>query len=75
MLWWESWVLMFGFCFKILELAYSCNTKPPVAYMNQVLLKGRLGLKKRLNGERNKDAKAKVLCSRHLKVYLESKLI
>jgi hypothetical protein len=46
-----------------------------MAYMNQVLLKGRLGLKKRLNGERNKDAKTKVLCSRHLQVYLESKLI
>ena len=46
LLWWESWVLMFGFCFKILELAYSCNTKPPVAYMNQVLLKGRLGAEK-----------------------------
>ena len=40
-----------------------------------VLLKGRLELKKRLDGERNKDAKTKVLCSRHLKVYLESKLI
>ena len=53
MLWWESWVLMFGFCFKILELAYSCNTKPPVAYMNQVLLKGRLGLKKTRQQEKN----------------------
>ena len=56
MLWWESWVLMFGFCFKILELAYSCNTKPPVAYMNQVLLKGRLGLKKTRQREK-KEAK------------------
>ena len=57
MLWWESWVLMlpnnFGFCFKILELAYSCNSKPPVAYMNQVLLKGRLGLKKTRQQEKN----------------------
>jgi hypothetical protein len=43
--------------------------------MNQVLLKGRLGLKKRLARERNKDAKTKVLCSRHLTVYLESKLL
>ena len=44
---------MFGFCFKILELAYSCNTKPPVAYMNQVLLKGRLGLKETRQREKN----------------------
>ena len=43
----------FGFCFKILELAYSCNTKPPVAYMNQVLLKGRLGLKETRLREKN----------------------
>ena len=57
MLWWESWVLMLpnnlGFCFKILELAYSCNTKPPVAYMNQVLLKGRLGLKETRQQEKS----------------------
>ena len=48
---------MFGFCFKILELAYSCNTKPPVAYMNQVLLKGRLGLKKSLRLREKNEAK------------------
>jgi hypothetical protein len=54
----------------------ACSCKPPaVAYMNRVLLKGRLELKKRLDMERNKDAKTKVLCSRHLKVYLESTLI
>jgi hypothetical protein len=44
--------------------------KLPAAYMNRVLLKGRLGLKMRLDGERKRDAKTKVLCSRHLKVYL-----
>jgi hypothetical protein len=43
--------------------------------MNQVLWKVRLGLKKRLDGERNKNTRTKVLCSRHLKVYLESKFI
>ena len=29
-----------------------CSCKPPVAYMNWVLLKGRLGLKERLDGEK-----------------------
>jgi hypothetical protein len=52
-----------------------CSYKPPMAYMNRVLLKVRLGLKMRLDRERNKDAKIKVLYSRHLKVYLKSKLI
>jgi hypothetical protein len=29
-----------------------CSCKPPTAYMNRVLLKGRLGLKERLDGEK-----------------------
>jgi hypothetical protein len=52
-----------------------CRCKPPAAYINQILLKGSLELKKRLNREKNKKSKTKVLCSRHLKIYLESKLI
>ena len=64
---------MYPVVFRSLFVVPICSCKLPEAYMNRVFLKGRLGLKVRL--DREKDAKIKVLCSRHLKVYLESKLI
>ena len=45
-------VICSAICIRSNVLKY-CNCKPPVAYMNQVLLKGRLGLKETRQREKN----------------------
>jgi hypothetical protein len=39
----------------------SCSCRLPLAYKNWVLLEGRLGLKERLDSERNNEAKTNFL--------------
>ena len=46
---------------KILTREGNVVVSRPVAYMNQVFLEGRLGLKERIDSERNNEAKTNFL--------------